>query len=126
MPGPRFLSGDPPRGSTLMTVAPRSARSPPANSPARVSAISTTRSPSSAPPRSESGSSIGMVSASLEPEDARGIRVEPLLLDRVLQRQAHVLEDQRLVRLADQSRRQAHEHLVLDERVAELDEHLPA
>src|SRR6266850_3194706 len=129
MPGPRLRRGDPSGGSTLMTVAPRSASSPPASSPARLWASSTTTTPSSAPPRSEPGNpsgSVAMVGSSVQSEHTRRVLVEPLLLDGVLQRQIHVLADQRLVRLADQARRQAHEHLVLNERVAELDEHLPA
>src|SRR5438094_7931655 len=48
--GPRLRSGDPSGGSILMTVAPRSASSPPASSPARVCATSMTTTPSSAPP----------------------------------------------------------------------------
>src|SRR5437667_3512298 len=129
MPGPRRRSGDPSRGSTLRTVAPRSASSPPANSPARLWASSTTTTPSSAPPRSEPGNparSAAMIGSSVQPEHSRGVPVEPLLLDGVLQRQVHVLADQGLVRLTDQPRRETHEHLVLDQRVTELHQHLPA
>src|SRR5207302_4182113 len=50
----------------------------------------------------------------------------PLLLDAVLQRQGQVLLDQRFVRLADEAGREPHQDLVLDERVAELHEHLPS
>src|SRR2546425_9028675 len=105
MPGPRRRSGDPSRDSTLRTVAPRSASSPPANSPARLWASSTTTTPSSAPPRSEPGNparSAAMIGSSVQPEHSRGVPVEPLVLDGVLQRQVHVLADQGLVRLTDQ------------------------
>src|SRR5262249_59905728 len=63
---------------------------------------------------------------SLDTEHARGVAVEPLVLDGVLERQRHVLVDQRLDRLADEAAREPDEHLVLDERVAELHQHLPA
>src|SRR5438552_7203510 len=129
MPGPRRRSGEPSRGSTLTTVAPMSASSPPANSPARLWASSATRTPSSAPPRSEPGSaddSAVMIGSLVQLEHARGVLVEPLLLDGVLERQVHVLVDQGLVRLADEPRREPDEHLVLDQRVAQLHQHLPA
>src|SRR5215467_14054671 len=129
MAGPRRRSGDPSRGSILMTVAPRSASRPPASSPATVCASSRTTTPSSVPPRSAPGSadnSVVIVRSSGQPEHARGVLVEPLLLDVIFQGQVHVLVDQRLVLLADQPRREAHQHLVLDQRVAELHEHLPA
>src|ERR1700682_2467144 len=61
-----------------------------------------------------------------EPEDARGVAVEPLLLDGVLERQSQVLLDQRLVGLPDEARGEPDQDLVLDERIAELDQHLPA
>src|SRR6185503_771481 len=126
-PGPRRRIGEPPDGSILMTVAPRSASSPPASSAAGVWPSSRTTSPASAPPRPASGSPIASVmAASRQPEDAGRIAVEPLLLDRVLQRQPEILLDQRLVRLPDQPGRQADHHLVLDQGVAELDQHLPA
>src|SRR4030095_9055417 len=107
MEGPRRRRGEPSRGSTFRTVAPRSARRPPASSPARLWASSTTTTPSSAPPRSAPGSadeSAVMLGSSVQPKHARGVLVEPLLLDRVLQRQIHVLVDQRLVRLAAEAR----------------------
>ena len=55
-PGPRPRIGEPAGGSILITVAPRSARSPPAISPAGVPASSTITTPASAPPRPASGS----------------------------------------------------------------------
>src|SRR5207237_6060170 len=97
MPGPRRRSGEPSRGSTLTTVAPMSASSPPANSPARLWASSTTTTPSSAPPRSEPGSaddSAVMIGSLVQFEHARGVLVEPLLLHRVLERQLQILVDQ--------------------------------
>src|SRR5262245_34781004 len=128
MAGPRRRSGDPSRGSILMTVAPRSASKPPASSPATVCASSRTTTPSRVPPRSAPGSAENsvVIRPSGQPEHARGVLVEPLLLDGVLERQVHVLVDQGLVRLADQPRRKADQHLVLDQRVAELHQHLPA
>src|SRR5882724_1302274 len=126
-PGPRWRIGDPPGGSILTTVAPRSARSPPASSPAGVWASSTITTPTSAPPRSPSGRpSAPVMAASRQPEDAGRVAVEPLLLDRVLQRQPEILLDQRLVGLPDEPGRQADHHLVLDQGIAELDQHLPA
>src|SRR5262249_36929475 len=125
----RRRSGDPSRGSILTTVAPRSASRPPASSPATVCASSRTRTPSSVPPRSAPGSadnSVVIVCPSGHPEDARGVLVEPLLLAGVLHRAIHFLVDKGLLRLAAQSRRQADQHLVLDQRVAELHQHLPA
>src|SRR5262245_4395518 len=128
--GPRRRIGEPSAGSSLTTVAPRSASSPPASSPAGVCAISSTTTPASAPPRPLSGrvnpSTMELIAASRDPEHAGRVAVEPLLLDRVLQRQPEILLDQRLVRLPDQPGGEAHHHLVLDERVAELDQHLPA
>src|SRR5262245_30853923 len=112
-----------------MTVAPRSAKSPPASSPASVWASSSTTTPSSAPPRSAPGPakrSVVTIGSSGQLEHARGVLVEPLLLDAIFQWQVHVLVDQGLVRLADQPRRETDEHLVLDQRVAELHQHLPA
>src|SRR5678815_1023642 len=106
-----------------------SASNPPASSPAKVAASSSTTTPSSAPPRAAPGSpkrSAVMRGPSIQPELARGVLVEPLLLHGVLERQIHVLVDQRLVRLADEPGREPHEHLVLDQRVAELHQHLPA
>src|SRR5437870_10829875 len=127
MPGPRRRSGEPSRGSTLTTVAPMSASSPPANSPARPWASSTTTTPSSAPPRSEPGSaddSAVMIGSLVQLEHARGVLVEPLLLDGVLERQVHVLVDQGLVRLADEPRREPDQYLVLGQRVAQVHQHL--
>src|SRR5262249_9326137 len=129
MAGPRRRSGDPAPDSILMTVAPKSASKLPAISPASVCASSTTTTPSSVPPRSAPGSaenSVVMVRPSGQPEHARGVLVEPLLLDGIFQGEVHVLVDQRLVRLADQPRGKADQHLVLDQRVAELHQHLPA
>src|ERR1700730_17438292 len=69
--------------------------------------------------------SLGM-RALREPEDARGVAVEPLFLDGVLERQRQIFLDQRLVGLPDEAGRKPDEDLVLDERIAELDQHLPA
>src|SRR5712691_4475274 len=126
-PGPRRRIGDPPGGSILMTVAPRSARSPPASSPARVPASSRITTPARAPPRPASGRpGVSVMATSAQPEDAGRVPVEPLLLDRVLQRQPEILVDQRLVRLPDEPGGEADHHLVLYHGVAELDQHLPA
>src|SRR5262247_1718753 len=98
-----------------MTVAPRSAKSPPASSPASVWASSRTTTPSSAPPRSAPGTaerSVVTIGSSGQLEHARGVLVEPLLLDGVLERQVNVLVDQGLVGLADQPGRETDEHLV--------------
>src|SRR5260370_28662243 len=110
-----------------MTVAPRSASRPLAISPASVCVSSTASSPASAPPRSPPGNPASRVTAgaSRDPEDARRVAVEPFLLHRVLERQAEVLVDQRLVRLPHEPGREAAGHLVLDQRVAELHQHLP-
>src|SRR5262245_34472826 len=119
-----------------MTVAPRSASSPPANSPASVVPTSMTTRPSRAPPRPDCGRSrppnaraIGPVVIGLDsrqPEHARRVLVEPLLPHAVLERQPEILLDQRLVRLPHEAGRQADQHLVLDQRVAELHQHFPA
>src|SRR5499425_2730195 len=63
---------------------------------------------------------------SVDAEDAGGVAEEPLLLDGVLEGESEVLLDERLVRLAHQPRGEADKDLVLDQGVAELDEHLPA
>src|SRR5215467_12226635 len=63
---------------------------------------------------------------SLDAEDASGVAEEPLLLDGVLEGEGEVLLDERLVRLSHQPRGEPDEDLVLDQGVAELDEHLPA
>src|SRR5258706_388889 len=95
---------------------------------ASVCVSSTTSTSASAPPRSPPGNPASRVTAgaSRDPEDARRVAVEPFLLHRVLERQAEVLVDQRLVRLPHEPGREADEHLVLDQRVAELHQHLPA
>src|SRR5258705_10809594 len=111
MPGPRRRSGDPSRGSILMPGAPWSASRPPVSSPASVSASSSTTTPSSAPPRFAPGSpdrSAVMIGSSGQPEHARGVLVEPLLLHGVLQRQVHVLVALRLAGFADLSPRNPH------------------
>src|SRR6185437_13358182 len=99
-----FRNGEPLCGSILITVAPRSARRPPAIWPAKLRLSSTTTTSESAPRRSTPGSPNGcgresavICCPSREAEHPRGIPVEPLLLDGVLQRQPEVLLDQRLV-----------------------------
>ena len=139
MPGPSRRSGDPPAGSTLMTVAPRSASTPPANSPARVSASSTTTTPSRAPPRAAPSSPSGRGRARRRrlgrharacrhsnPKMRAAFLKSHFSLTVSFERQRQVLLDQRLVGLPHESRRHADQHLVLDQRIAELHEHLPA
>src|SRR5262245_5253400 len=62
---------------------------------------------------------------SVDAEDAGGVAEEPLLLDGVLEGEGEVFLDERLVRLPHQPRGEADEDLVLNQRVPELDEHLP-
>src|SRR5215475_14840517 len=63
---------------------------------------------------------------SVDAEDAGSVAEEPLLLDGVLEGKSEVFLDQRLVWLPHQPRREPDEDLVLDQGVAELDQHLPA
>src|SRR5499427_7231488 len=62
---------------------------------------------------------------SVDAEDAGGVAEEPLVLDGVLEGQGEVFLDERLVRLPNQPRGEPDEDLVLDQGVAELDQHLP-
>src|SRR5215813_10566162 len=63
---------------------------------------------------------------SVHAEDAGSAAEEPLLLDGVLEGKSEVFLDQPLVWLPHQPRREPDEDLVLDQGVAELDQHLPA
>src|SRR5215470_3400020 len=66
-----------------------------------------------------------MTVRSVDAEDAGGVAEQPLVLDGVLEGQGEVFLDERLVRLPHQPRGEPDEDLVLDQGVAELDQHLP-
>src|SRR5580704_4558910 len=67
-----------------------------------------------------------MPASSGEPEEAGGVAVEPLLDDRILQRQIPIFRDQIFEGGSEQIARQPRHDLVLEQGIAELQELLPA